>query len=113
MWYDGDSKIADIFDCIKPPIKESFPVKCPVCGKKEGHLYFHRYEKNGIRGGRWTWCSACKCSEHASGWAPQWWDNLETISFERLASMPDYLEENKDCIDEWVNKLLFLNFNKI
>lgn len=32
-------------------------------------------------------------------------ENLDKIKAENLAGCPDYLEENKLCIDEWVNKL--------
>ena len=26
-------------------VPEIFPVLCPVCGEKEGHLYFHKNKK--------------------------------------------------------------------
>lgn len=35
------------------------------------------------RGSMWAWCSA---------------------------SYPNYLEENKVCIDQWINEILFANF---
>ena len=36
---------------------------------------------------------------------PKWWKNLDKINFEELTSYPNHLEENKFCIDEWINKL--------
>lgn len=104
MWKDDD-KIMNMLDNIEVKENKQFPVLCPICGKKEGHLYFHRYE-NEIAGGMWTWCSACKHSTHSRFRLPDWWKNLETIDCQKLASLPDYLEKNKDDIDDWVNKLL-------
>ena len=59
----------------------------------------------------WVWCSACYHTAHAVYRLPKWWKNSEKISVEELTSLPDYLEKNKDCIDEWVNKLIFLNLS--
>lgn len=53
----------------------------------------------------WVWCSACYHSSHALGRVPEWWENLEKIDFDKLASLPDYLEENKIFIDEWINSI--------
>ena len=55
----------------------------------------------------WTWCSACCHSAHVTFRLPEWWENLEQIDFEKISSYPDYLEENKRDIDEWINKLIF------
>lgn len=44
-------------------------------------------------------------SIHALYRLPNWWENLGKVNTEKLTSFPDYLEENKACIDEWVNKL--------
>lgn len=107
MWQDDDDKIMNILDNIEPEEKKQFPVFCPICGKREGHLYFHRY-KNEVAGGMWIWCSACKHSMHSRFRLPDWWINLETIDFQELASHPDYLEKNKSSIDNWINKLLYL-----
>lgn len=104
MWQDNDDKIMDILDNIETRNK-CFPVICPICGKREGHLYFHRYKKDAEQGGMWVWCSACYHSSHALGRVPEWWENLEKIDFDKLASLPDYLEENKICIDEWINSI--------
>lgn len=107
MWLDDDDRIVDILNNIEPSDKECFPVVCPVCGKRQGHLYFHRYKEGNERGGMWVWCSACHHSEHATYRVPKWWKNLESISFEKLAAIPLYLEKNKADIDEWVNRLIF------
>ena len=40
---------------------------------------------------------------------PEWWINLGEISFEKLAALPDYLERNKNHIDQWVNRLALKN----
>ena len=37
-------------------------------------------------------------------------ENPEKISTKKLTSHPGYLEENKNYIDEWVNKSLYLNY---
>lgn len=110
MWQDNNDKILDILDFIEIKNKECFPVVCPICGKKEGHLYFHRYKEEEL-GGVWIWCSACYHSAHARYQLPKWWKNSEEIISEKLASHPDYLEDNKRFIDEWVNKLIFSNSN--
>lgn len=109
MWRDNNDQIMDLLDIIEIKSKKSFPAVCPICGKKDGHLYFHRNTEGNERGSMWTWCSACYHSAHTIYRLPKWWKNLEGISIEKLASYPDYLEKNKSCIDEWVNRLVFLN----
>lgn len=109
MWQDNDDKIMDILDNIEMKNKECFPVACSICGKKEGHLYFHRYKEDDERGSMWTWCSACYHSAHTTYRLPKWWENLEEVNFGKLTNYPDYLEKNKMCIDEWINKLIFSN----
>ncbi|MDE5907128.1 MAG: hypothetical protein K2H52_00020 [Lachnospiraceae bacterium] len=105
MWKDDD-RIMNILDSVEIKEKKQFPVICPICGKREGHLYFHKYNSNENAGGMWTWCSACKHSAHARFKLPEWWKNLEIINFHELVSCPDYLEKNKVIIDEWINKLM-------
>lgn len=111
MWRDNDEQIMDILDNVETKNKECFPVVCPICGKKDGHIYFHRNKEGDERGSMWAWCSACYHNAHAIYRLPKWWKNLEEISIEKLASYPDYLEKNKSCIDEWVNRLVFLNLS--
>ena len=105
MWKDNDDKIMDILENIETLNRQDFPVVCPICGEKEGHLYFHRNVEEDEKGGMWAWCSSCCHFAHALYRLPKWWKNLDKIKLENLAGCPDYLEENKLCIDEWVNKL--------
>ena len=109
MWQDNDDRIMDILDGIGSGNKGYFPVDCPICEKKEGHIYFHRNKEDDQCGGMQTWCSACYHTAHATCRLPRWWKNPEKISTKKLTSYPGYLEENKNYIDEWVNKLLYLN----
>ena len=106
MWKDDDIRIMNILDSAEMNEKKQFPVFCPICGKREGHLYFHKYNDNENAGGMWTWCSACKHSAHTRFKLPERWKNLEKINFQELSSHPDYLEKNKIIIDEWINKLI-------
>jgi len=106
MWRTDNEKIMNILDNVESN-KQFFPVICPICEKSDGHLYFHRNKKGEVRGGVWVWCSACCNSSHATYRIPEWWENLEIIEFENLKSYPDYLEDNKRSIDDWINKLLF------
>ena len=43
MWKDNDDKIMDILENIETLNRQDFPVVCPICGGKEGHLYFHMH----------------------------------------------------------------------
>lgn len=105
MWKDNNDKIMEILNNIEEKDKECFPVVCPICGKREGHLYFHKYKENDERGSMWTWCSACYHSMHAVYQLPKWWKNLEQVNDEKLTNYPGYLDEMKNYIDEWVNKI--------
>lgn len=106
MWKDNNDQIMDILNNIETKDNKCFPTICPICGKREGHLYFHRNKKGNKQGGMWVWCSACYHSMHALYRIPNWWKNLEKVNIGKLTSVPDYLEENKICIDEWVSKLI-------
>lgn len=79
MWKDNDDKIMDILDNIGTLNREAFPVVCPVCGEKEGHLYFHRSGEEDEKGGMWVWCSSCYHFAHALCRLPKWWENLDKI----------------------------------
>lgn len=106
MWKDDDDKIMDLVDNLDKKKKERFPLICPICRKREGHLYFHRNKVNENKGSLWTWCSACHHSAHAEFLIPEWWENLAQLDIGKLASYPDYLEEHKSNIDEWINHLI-------
>ena len=105
MWKDNDDKIMDILENIETLNRQDFPVVCPICGGKEGHLYFCKKVEGDEKGGMWAWCSSCRHFAHTLYRLPKWWKNLDKIKAENLAGCPGYLEENKLCIDEWVNKL--------
>ena len=90
MWKDNDDKIMGILDSIETQNKGCFPVVCPICGEK---------------GSMWVRCGKCNHFAHALCRLPKWWKNLDKINFEELTSYPNHLEENKFCIDEWINKL--------
>ena len=109
MWQDNNNKIIDILDNLEISNKECFPVVCPICKKKGGHLYFHRNREMDERGSMWAWCSACCHFTHVMCRLPKWWENLEEVNVEKLTSYPNYLEENKINIDAWINKLISLN----
>lgn len=113
MWRDDDVRIMDILDTVETQNKESVPAVCPICGEREGHLYFYRYEEGHEAGGMWVWCSACCRSAHSRCKVPEWWINLGEISFEKLTAHPDYLEKNKYRIDQWVNRLVLKNKIKV
>ena len=106
MWKSSDERIMDIIDKTGPGNEECFPVMCPICRKKDGHLFFYKPNPRETRGGVWTWCSACHNSMHASCRIPEWWRNPPDIIFDNLAAIPDYLESNKIYIDQWINGLL-------
>lgn len=108
MWQDNNDKIMEILDNIETKDKKSFPAVCPICKKREGHLYFHRNRKNDERGSMWVWCSACQHSAHTMFRVPEWWNDLDGIDIEKLTNYPDYLEENKVCIDEWINDIILI-----
>ena len=105
MWYDEDDRIMKILENLDMEKPECFPVICPICGKKEGHIFFYRHEE-GERGGMWTWCSACRHRAHSLMRLPKWWVNLKGLDEKKFINYPEYLEENKRKIDCWVNELM-------
>lgn len=109
MWNDNEKKILEIEDNIYLD-KKNYPVKCPVCGKNDGHLFYYEHTFSACKGGKWIWCSSCcKCS-HSYASIPEWWKNPEFIDSEKLSATPDYLESNKEQIDSWINKLMQTTF---
>lgn len=103
MWKDEKDNMLDILDEIEKG-QAKFPTVCPVCGKQEAHLYMHKESGENI-GGLWVWCSSCKNYIHATYQIPQWWKNSLEITESELSPNPQYLEENKDVLDMWVQKL--------
>lgn len=103
MWNDANKEILDILEIISN--KNSLPLKCPVCGKYEAHVYMYRWKQE-KKGSIWTWCSACKVSAHERLLLPDWWKNSQTIDDNLLGVHPDMLEENKEFVDDYVNRLM-------
>ncbi len=111
MWNDNEKKILEIEDNLYLE-KNKYPVKCPVCGENDGHLFYYDHVDGNGKGRKWIWCSSClKCS-HSYAPVPEWWINPEFIDPDRLASVPDYLEANKDKTDSWINELMLSSLSK-
>jgi len=101
MWNDKDDRIIRLLSFTED--NTTFPERCPICGKQSGHVYMHRHDKK--HGGVWVWCSNCYSFAHMSSIIPDWWENCEIIDEEMLSSTPEYLEQNADIIDRWINSL--------
>lgn len=104
MWKDEKDNMLNILDELDKTVVE-FPAICPVCSKREAHLYMHKENGKNI-GGLWVWCSSCKNYIHATYQIPQWWENNLEIKESELAPSPQYLEQNKRIVDAWVKKLI-------
>ena len=103
MWNDADKTIFDIFDLLNR--NDRAPLKCPVCGKKDAHLYMYRWKEK-KNGSIWVWCSQCKASCHERVQLPDWWKNATVIDDNLLGIHPDMLDENKQFVDAYLNLLL-------
>lgn len=106
MWNDANDVILDIFDKVEE--METLPLECPICGKKEAHIYMYRF-KDYNKGTIWAWCSACKATAHARMLLPIWWENSDALDNRLLGVHPDMLEEKKNFVDEYVNMLIKAN----
>lgn len=105
MWNDNEKLITQIEDNLFLDRKD-YPVRCPVCGEKEGHLFYYDHYTSLNKGAKWIWCSSCQKCSHSYALIPVWWKNPNFIDPDKLASVPDYLEENKNSIDKWLNDLM-------
>lgn len=104
MWKNNDDFI-ELFECsAKKETEMSY--RCPACGEKTAHIFFHRFEVDDIAGPAWSWCSSCKNYAHVRYMIPQWWTNLQEIDEESLCSTPEYLETIKDNIDNHMDKVI-------
>ncbi len=104
MWIDNDDRIMNIFE-IANNQSEAFPVKCPICEKKGGHIYIHRHDAK--HGGIWMWCDRCHSYAHVSGIIPDWCENPPFIDETQLTARPSYLNTLATELDSWTNSLLF------
>ena len=112
MEYNDSDTIMKLFDITERYSGDSpFPAACPVCGKKAGHIYMHRYDKEN-HGGMWAWCSSCGSFSHASCSVPAWWRNMSLFTILDLRATPDNLDTQAPLIDDFVNKLLAIKDDK-
>ena len=106
--------MAKLFD-VSGRTGEIFPDVCPICGKRDAHIFMHRfseyvgekwaaYVEN--RGGKWVWCGNCHSFCHMSGEISAWWHNLVTVDEGKLTVEPDYLNEKSAELDQWVNGVI-------
>lgn len=111
IWHDDNNDIMKLYSIISHhDLYEPLPTLCPVCGKKSGHIYIHRYDD--VRGGSWVWCSSCHCYSHASYRVPDWWRNPSKFTILDLHARPDNLDDHADYIDDFINKLLAIHDDK-
>lgn len=86
-------------------LENRYPDICPECGSADKHILFFRFDDEDVDGGVWMWCSKCHSYTHAHVVVPSAWKNPEFINEDELDTSMDYLEKQKDIIDEWVNNL--------
>ena len=103
MWKDDNDSIEKLwYQFIAKSSR--YPSVCPICGKKSAHIYLHRFKDN--KGSVWIWCSECKNCSHGTMVIPKWWCDDDFIDLTKTASHPDYLENEKKWIDNYVNEIL-------
>ncbi len=85
---------------------KDFPTICPACNEKQAHIYMHRWNDSGDKGGLWVWCSSCGGYAHYTIKIPTNWKNIEEIDFSKLSHEPYYLEKHKETIDNHTKKEL-------
>lgn len=99
MWKDSHKLLMG----FNTDLKDRYPVLCPECGMNSLHKFFYRFDEEDENGSVWIWCSACQSYVHANSVLPEGWVNPVFIDAEQLYSVPDYLEENKEDIDLFIN----------
>ena len=104
MWKDDNDDIKKIYMDFKN-IKK-FPTTCPICNKKNAHIYMHIYDNETRRGGLWIWCSECHSFSHSSVYVSKFWENCALIEKDELCAIPDYLDEMNSIIDAHVNDII-------
>ncbi len=102
MWNDND-RISNIFRNVEDG-KTLYPCVCPICNKRNAHLYIHKH--NNRHCGMWAWCSNCGAFSHMSGKAPKWWQNPDFVDSSRLCGEPQYLDQMKERLDDWINTII-------
>lgn len=104
MWKDADIKIQELLSELEKG--ERSPMVCPVCEKREAHVYMHIHNDKTRMGGLWIWCSDCRSFLHGSVCVPGYWKNCPVIQPEKLTALPEYLETLKDNIDAHTNTII-------
>ena len=102
MWNDND-RILSIFRNVEDG-KSVYPCECPVCNTRNAHIYIHKH--NDRHCGMWAWCSNCGAFSHTSGTAPKWWKNPDFVDSSRLCGEPQYLDQMKESLDDWINAII-------
>lgn len=102
MWKDSKEMLKS-FDLNM--LEKNYSDICPKCGSVAKHVYFHKFDEEDNDGGVWMWCSKCYSYTHAHVVIPENWENAEFIDEDMLDDSVDYLKNNKDKIDEWVNSI--------
>lgn len=103
MWKDDNDLIMDLIDESNKNNKTA-PYICPICNTINGHVFYYKHNDNKIGSG-WQWCSNCKQFMHIRCIIPNWWINLQDIPIENLSGEPEFLDNNNNLIDNWINKL--------
>ncbi|HAZ91486.1 MAG TPA: hypothetical protein DCX21_05885 [Eubacterium sp.] len=107
MWIDDD-RLTEIEDCDTG----IYPKKCPICGNNTIHKLMYRYSVMSSRGGSWIWCSSCKRYSHTNAIIPEWWSNYDGLEVGQLYASPEHnIDEKREAIDRWINKLISLKPN--
>ena len=96
MWKDDRSNYAQVaYEAMQSGRR--IAVKC--CDNPQGHIYLHKYEDGDCA--VWVWCSACGAFAHFDGVIGDIvWENCESVDYEQLAAIPDYLESIKEVVDD-------------
>ena len=83
MWSDEKDDIMLLLD----ENSNKFPRECPCCGKKTGHVFFFKNNKEDRIGSAWAWCSECNEYSHSRYVIPDWWRNYDGIGIENLLQL--------------------------
>ena len=101
MWIDDDRLTQEDFGI------GTYPKKFPICGKDSIHLLMYRHSEMSTNGACWIWCSSCEKYSHINVTIPDWWDNYDRLGSDKLFASPEHnIDDERENIDKWVNKLI-------